>query len=268
MRGVAVDEVVAALRKSVKYHHLCPETLSRVAAWAASRHASSKAAAKAAKRKLHQVYAAYLDAGSLNEVRRLVDGLAEKPSEDAIRATCRQVLEYHASTRERIPIMEDVFPRLLSSVGLVRTVLDLACGLAPFSLPWMDLAADVRYCACDIDLRIADTLNAFFARTGRPETALACDVLVSPPEIEADVVLLLKALPCLEQQEAGAAAALLKRLRARYAILSFPGKSLGGAEKGMAAHYARVMERLLGDLGLSAERIGFPSEIFYVVRLS
>ena len=61
-------DVVEHLRQSKKYRDLCDETLVRVADWALLRYPTLKAATKAAKRKLHQVYGAYvgtIDAGRL-----------------------------------------------------------------------------------------------------------------------------------------------------------------------------------------------------------
>ena len=139
------------LRRSRKYATLCEDTLSRLADWAAARHTAPKAALKAAKRKLHQVYGAYLDQLYLVRVERLVEALPTDPTEDATRATCREVLACHASTAERLPIMAEVYPELLAAVPDPKAVIDLACGLHPFALPWMGLPPGARYRAYDID---------------------------------------------------------------------------------------------------------------------
>ena len=48
-----------------------------------------------------------------------------------------------------------------------------------------------------------------------------------PPEASADMVLLLKAIPCLEQEEPGAGKRLLRSLDAPVVVVSFPARSLG-----------------------------------------
>jgi len=54
-----IERIAELLAAAPKYRNVSPETLSRVAAWASVRYRSDKEILKAAKRKLHQVYAAY-----------------------------------------------------------------------------------------------------------------------------------------------------------------------------------------------------------------
>ena len=75
MTDVDCSEIVHGLKRSRKYAHTCEETLMRVAAWSAERHRSPKEALKAAKRKLHQVYGAYLEPASLRKVAEQVAAL-------------------------------------------------------------------------------------------------------------------------------------------------------------------------------------------------
>jgi len=144
-------------------------------------------------------------------------------------------------------------------------VLDLACGLNPFAFPWMGLPREIAYHACDIDQRIVSAVDAFFDLLGVAHSAACADVLVSVPEVEADVALLLKTLPCLERQEKGAGAAVLREVRARHVVVSFPAQSLGGREKGMREHYREEMRRIEEELDAGAEEIEFPNETFYVL---
>ncbi|HEV7786322.1 MAG TPA: 16S rRNA methyltransferase, partial [Thermoanaerobaculia bacterium] len=58
--GERVERIAGLLAAAPKYRDVSPETLARVASWASVRYRSDKEILKAAKRKLHQVYAAYL----------------------------------------------------------------------------------------------------------------------------------------------------------------------------------------------------------------
>ena len=63
------------------------------------------------------------------------------------------------------------------------------------------------------------------------------------------MALLLKGAPCLDQQAPGASRRLLEALSARHVALSYPNRSLGGAGKGMVAHYRAHLDGMLAGTG-------------------
>lgn len=260
--------LVDELRDTRKYRHVCVDTLNRVAEWALARHASPKDALKAAKRKLHQVYAAYLDNASVAQLQEALEQLPSAQDERALKQACVHILQSHASTAERIPILTDVFTALFRETGVPRVVMDLACGLNPFALPWMALPPATEYYACDIDERLAQAVNVFLAHIGRPGAAFCHDILVDTPARRADVVFLLKTLPCLEQQQKGVSVDLLAGLlrTTRAVVVSFPAQSLGGRGKGMPEHYAAFMQTILPHLNCTTQRFNYPTETFFVLR--
>lgn len=261
--GQRVERIAAQLSTAPKYKNVSPETLARIAAWAAARYRSDKEVLKAAKRKLHQVYAAYLTPKSAAQLTRL----ASQAGAD-FQAACREALSHHASTAERLPILEEFYGRIFALTGPPRTVLDLACGLHPFALPWMELPGLARYAAMDIDCELMALIGDFFSSRLPDVVVSECrDILVRPPDEPADLAFLLKAVPCLEQQEKGASLRLLRALRVRHAVVSFPVRSLGGRSKGMEEHYAGLAEDLLKRLDRRAEVLHYPSEMFYVIEL-
>ena len=268
MSRKTASDVVEALSRSRKYAHLCEATLERMALWALARHPSPKDATKAAKRKLHQVYGAYVERLDLKHLEALVTSLPQCPSDAQLRATCADAMQLHASTAERLPLLDSLYGGLFALTGSPSTVLDIACGLNPFSLPWMGLGPDAKYVPLDIDQRLTALTNDFLGRLGRPALAECRDVLVSPPSVEADVALLLKTAPCLEQQEPGATARLLGDLKARHAVVSFPVQSLGGRDKGMRRHYESFMADLSASLGTEPRVLDLPGETYYVLPLT
>ena len=185
----------------------------------------------------------------------------------AFAVACRETLACHASTAERLGCLDEVYRSLFLITGVPASIADLACGLHPFALPWMGLPPGVRYVACDIDRRIVGALGRLFECAQQLGVAECRDLLVSPPDCEVDVVLLLKTVPCLEQQEKGATLRLLRGMRARHVVLSFPAQSLGGREKGMRRHYHRMAEELAEALGVEMQRLDFETETFYVLGL-
>jgi len=261
-------QVVAELRRTRRYGDLCADTLLRVATGSVARHASLREATKAAKRKLHQVHGAYIDQLDLKRMEQLVASLPQATDAAALKVICREILSCHASTRERVAFVEELYPALFALTGVPSSLADLACGLNPFALPWMRLPAGTRYYACDIDGRIVEAVNALFAHTGTQGIAECRDLLASPPEWDVDVALLLKTAPCLEQQETGATLNLLRGLSARHIVLSFPAQSLGGRGKGMRHTYGEMALRLAEALGTEAQRLDYPTETFFVLRLA
>lgn len=260
-------EIVASLASSRKYANLCPDTLYRTARWACERHPDAASAMKAAKRKLHQVFASFIREDEILKVQHLVETLPLRSDQDEMRSICSNIMQLHASTRERMRNMEQLYPALFAAIGgPPRRIADLACGLHPFATPWMALPPSTAYMASDIDLRVVDALNRFFERSGFSAAAECRDLLADPSRINADLVFLMKALPGLEQQEKGGAARVLRRIDAGWVIVSTPTASLSGRDKGMHEHYDAMVSRLVEQIGWQAREIHFGNETFYILR--
>lgn len=259
------EEMLDRLRRSRKYGGVCDDTLRRAVAWAVERHAKSNPALKTARRKLHQIHGAYFHGFNRARLNGALECVERGGSEDSIRAACTDVLGMHASTAERIAIAEKMFREVFSCTGPPRSVADLACGLNPFFLPWMGLPESARYEASDIDSGVAAAVDRLIRGLGLSGGAQCRDVLASPPEGGSDVTLLLKTAPCLERQEPGSVARLLRRIRSPFVVVSFPTRSLGGREKGMRRSYARFMEELVQELGVEMQELSYPTESVYVL---
>jgi 16S rRNA (guanine(1405)-N(7))-methyltransferase len=260
--------IAAELRQSAKYRDLCDQTIDRIAADAARRHARPAEAVKAAKRKLHQIFAAYSSQPSLRHLLGDVERLpmrAEDPV--AFDAGAEQLLSQHASTAERLAAKGKPYSDLWAITGVPATVLDLACGYHPFALPWMGLPPTTQYHAFDIDKRLVAAVGMFLQKAGQPGSAACGDLLVEVPQIPADVALLFKTLPVLEQQEKGIAAKILRTIPARHVIISFPLRTLGGREVGMAQHYEKWMDEIIDTKGpnLASMKLRVSDELFYII---
>ncbi len=267
MSGVMAADaatIVRQVRRSRKYRHLCEATVARVAAWAISRSTSQKDALKRTKRKLHQVYAAYLQRWDFDRARAILDALPPGADEESLRSACRQIMMLHTSTRERLGLLETMYDSIFEITGPVESVLDIGCGLHPLSLPWMS-PAPLRYRAWDIDERMIELLNCFFAIAHLPREAACRDILAEMPTEPADVAFLMKTLPCLERQEVGSGLRVIRELPARFVVVSFPARSLSGRSKNMPQNYATAMEALLAQGPWPAGTIDCGQELIYVV---
>ncbi len=258
-----VDAIVLRLASSRKYGGLSRATLERVAADAVRRFTKDADAEHAARQRLHQVFGAYRARDGAALARRVRE---LPPSEDRERfeAACRDLLRLHASTAERLDDLAAFYPAIFAHTGTPRVVLDLACGHQPFQWPWMGLPDDTVYLPRDLDGGLVACIDAFFAHLGRPPCARVLDVLVEPADEIADVAFVLKVLPCLERQRRGGALDVLRGLRARFVVASFPLESLGGRDKGMREHYGERMALWASELGVTPQRLEFARELVFV----
>lgn len=254
--------LTAELQQARKYATLDPTLVQGVLGRELDKGRRGKAAIKAAKTKLHQMTGAYR-AGALDYATWL-DELGEATSDPARATLCQTAMHAHASTRERLPYLTDFYARLFVDLPPAPRVLDLACGLNPLALPWMPLPAAFEYWACDIDRAQIEFLNAYFEIAGVDGRAQLCDLvhgdLTAFPQ--AQVILLLKTIPCLEQLDSQIGARLLAALDCRVAFVSFPTRSLGGKTRGMSSHYADHFAEIAPP-GYAIQRLDFPNELVF-----
>jgi 16S rRNA (guanine(1405)-N(7))-methyltransferase len=261
----AVEQVVMAISQASKYRAVAPDLVRVLARQELARH-GAKEAIKEVKGRLHQLCGAFFTGepryGAWLDALRTVQSDSRS---EAMRATCREIMRGHVSTRERLPILDRFYAETLAGLAPVQSVLDIGCGLNPLAIPWMGLPEDARYICCDIDRRLVDFLNQYFAIAGIDGHAELRDVVSDPPTERGDLALALKVLPTLDQLRRDAGLSLLRALPAAHMLVSFPGRSLGGREKGMAAHYAARFLAAAAAESWSVRQYMFPGEIAYMV---
>lgn len=260
-----LEAVVAAVGSSKKYRAICADTIRRIAERELANHGNVKAATKATKRRLHQIYGAFEHDLDYDVVYQGLAAAYATGSSDEIRSACERVLDLHSSTRERLSIMDRFYATIFEFTGRPKAVLDLGCGMNPLALPWMGLEPGARYIALDIDADRVQFLNHYLALVGLQPLARCQDILVHPPEDAADLAFLLKMSPSLERQESGATLQLLELLGTPFVVVSFAIKSLGGREKGMVDHYGQQFLESLEDRDWPVERLVFETELVFVV---
>jgi 16S rRNA (guanine(1405)-N(7))-methyltransferase len=172
---------------------------------------------------------------------------------------------HHASTRERLPILDQFYATVLAGLPPPRTVLDLACGLNPLSIPWMPLAENAEYYAVDIYEDMIGFLGDFMALVGCEGYPRTGDVLQGSLEQRVDLALLLKAIPCLEQVDGAAGLRLLDVIHADHLLVSFPVRALGGGQKGMAGNYEAHFRDLIAGRPWTVRRFEFATELAFLV---
>jgi 16S rRNA (guanine(1405)-N(7))-methyltransferase len=260
-----LDRLVASVLQSAKYRTVVPELIQQIGTQELAKQTKLKEAIKATKNKLHQVGGAYLGYGT--KYPKWLAALVEAKGDRAdFLSTCQHIMGFHASTKERLGILDRVYAEVLREIAPVNSVLDLACGFNPLAIPWMPLAADARYYAYDIYGDLIGFINQFMAIAGINGNAWTQSISMSCPAQEVELALVLKTIPCLEQVDKAAGARLLESIRAKHILVSFPARSLGGKQKGMVANYEQRFYDLISDYSeWSVQQFEFESELLFLV---
>ena len=261
-----IDGLASAIQSSPKYRALCPATIRDVALREIGRHANARATEAAVRQRLHRLWAQFLGKPNYDQARADLDAAFADGSDDSIRAACRRILERHASTRERLDDLPELYRRLFAVTGVPGSVLDLASALHPFGLRWMGLPQTVHYRAFDINADIVALTDRYFRLEGLDGIAEHRDVLCDPPTEPADLALLLKMFHCLEHRRRGAGWEVVAAAPARSVAISFPTHNLTRRRVDIAQNYESEILAGCEKSGWRIERCEVPSETVLVIR--
>ena len=235
-----LNALIAELRSLRKYRDLDlpEETVRDLLIQELPHYRSERDALKAVRQKLHNIVAPYLgDPDYTAAEAQLVTAQTAGP--EALRTACAEIMGAHASTRERVPLLGEFYPRLFGLTGRPRVILDLACGLHPLGLPWM----------------------------GLPQLAEHRDILVNPPQIEADVAFFFKEAHRFEQRQRGCNRAFWQALRARWLVVSLPAADLTGHHSLADKHRQLVYETIEG-LPWEVTEIQVGNELLFCIKIT
>ena len=261
-----LEAEVTALLSSRKYRGLGipPETVRSLLEQELGRRRSVREALQSVREKLHNIVAPYLgDPDPAAAVSALDAALAEGTPQ-ALQSACREILAAHASTRERLPILEQFYAGIFAVTGRPRVICDLACGLDPLAFPWMGLPAGVEYHAYDLNQPRVDLLNQCLPRLGLAPLAEARDILLDPPDINADVAFFFKEAHRFEQRQHGCNRPFFDSIRARWLAVSLPTANLTGSRSLLEGHRLLVYNALEGRSWPVTE-ILFENEIVFMI---
>jgi 16S rRNA (guanine(1405)-N(7))-methyltransferase len=259
-----LDELVQRIAESAKYRTVCDDLIRTIGRRELAARRNVKEAVKTTKNKLHQVAGAFLDSDPLYD--RWIEMLAAaRDEQERFRQVCLQIMQHHASSRERLPILPAFYADTLAGLPPIHSVLDVACGLNPLALHWMPLAPGASYYACDIYSDLIAFLNTFFELAAIDGRATTCDLVTAPPTEQVDAALVLKILPPLEQLGKNNGIRLLRALNARHLLVSFPARSLGGRNKQMVENYETGFRAMIQGEGWEIERFEYPTELAFLV---
>ena len=262
-----LEKLVTQINQSPKYRHLSPDLIRRIGARELTVRKSQKEAVKATKNKLHQVGGAYQER-KIDYAKALAQLQSSQDNPDSLRQACQSIMKLHSSTRERISILDDFYSTVFAQLPPIHSIVDIACGLNPLAVSWMDLPTDATYSAYDIYDDMMGFLAEFLAMVGIENQCQTRDVIGNPPTEPCDLALILKTLPCLEQVDKTAATNLLDALNAKHILITYPAQSLGGRSKGMVENYTAHFEGLINGRNWQYQTFTFPTELAFLLTTS
>ncbi|MCE1254291.1 MAG: hypothetical protein LWX83_12180 [Anaerolineae bacterium] len=262
-----VESQIEILLQSKKYKSLLipAETLRDLVSIELLNHRNEKEAVKSIRQKLHNIMAPYLgDPDYAAESKRLAL-FFNNPLPGEVKNACLPILQAHASTRERIPILDEFYQGIFEHTGQPKVILDLACALNPFSIPWMNLSAGTRYYAYDIHQPRLNLINQFLGHLGFETLAEKRDILINPPLVQADVAFLFKEAHRLEQRRRGCNLPLWQALNVRHFLVSLPASSLSG-QHDLADRQRHLVKSIIGENPWKVTEMIFGNEMVFCIE--
>jgi 16S rRNA (guanine(1405)-N(7))-methyltransferase len=263
---IHLNTLVDQVMSNPKYQHIATDLVQRLSQEAIAKGLYGKPAVKAVRNKLHQIGGAYFKRiPNYTDAEIELSKLPQDLHAESIKQFCVDQMETHASTAERLPILDTFFHTCLAPIAPVESVLDLACGLNPLAIPWMPLANGFRYDACDIYQDMTGFINKFFNHYHINAEAYPCDLLSKFPDITPQVTFLLKSIPCLEQIDRNSGSQILSSIKSKHILISFPVRSLTGRKKGMPDFYRDHFYTLVAGKSWEIREFIFTSELAFLV---
>jgi 16S rRNA (guanine(1405)-N(7))-methyltransferase len=259
-RPLEPGEIAQGVLAARKYSAILPDLVFAVSAVETPKAEKAQEALKRVKTKLHQMVGAYLDV-EMPFAEWLEELTVAAPDERS--AVCLKILRHHASTRERMAETQEFFAAVFEGVPPPTTVADLACGLNPLARSLMPLSPKAMYIACDVHLGILSFVDAALRLMNFPIQVSPLNLISNEPLPSADVALLLKTIPCLEQMDKQAGVRLLSRIDAPLVIVTYPTAGLSGSRHGMARFYEKRFLEMVPKARFEIEKRHFDSELMF-----
>lgn len=262
-----INELIETIRSSRKYQGLDipEETLRDLLEQEVARHPKPAEALKSVRAKLHNILAPYLGDLDYAKAEQELREAFSSHDPNAEKNVCTSFLQQHDSTRERLPYLVDFYRQIFAICGKPKVILDLACGLNPFALPWMDLPLDTQFHAYDILPARIELINTYLHLSGREPLAEVRDILVRPPDVEADAAFLFKEAHRLEKRRKGCNRGLWAALKVKYLFVSLPKRSLDG-RRDLRERMRRLVDTSMEGQNWENGKLDFPGETIYWMR--
>lgn len=191
---------------------------------------------------------------SRNEIENLID--------DKTGQGHKKILKKHLSSKERADFYQDFYKKIFDITGNPKSILDLAAGLNPFSIKFMNLEPEIFYYAIELNSWEVFNTQQYFDIMGINGTAIQQDLTKDFSFPKADLVFAFKIFDILEPKYVNK---ILKNLDCNWIVASFPKMTV--KNKPMKFPKRMTFERTLKKCNLNNyEIIEFENEIVYLIK--
>lgn len=260
------ETLVSRVQSAPKYAQISESLVRQITREEMKKGRTEEATIKAIRTRLHALAGAYLPS-KIAYTQWLGDFRINGDNPAQVHAIARAMMRLHSSTAERLPVLEFIYQNSLRSLGPLKSVLDLACGLNPLAMPWMPISPSCEYHAIDVVAPMIAFLQDYFSLFSLNAQAQMLDLADEIPSQSVQLTLLLKTLPLLDQIDRKLAPRLLYGLQTEHLLISYPLKSLGGRGKGMETSYRHSFAQLLQEAPVftHVQEFRFPLELVFLL---
>jgi 16S rRNA (guanine(1405)-N(7))-methyltransferase len=211
---------------------------------------------------LREVYGVFIQDGYKKRFG-LLEELKKRPSLEIH----NKILALHKSSKERLPYYLIIYKKIFAITGTPRKIIDFACGLNPLSYPYLECKPE--YLACDLAEKDLEFIQAYFDIMKIKGATQRIDLIKDHDKLaylskDGDIAFLFKTLDSLETVQWNISEQILTQIKARFIVVSFATKSLGG-KKTIRKEKRGWFERLISKLKYGLESFEIPGEIFYIL---
>lgn len=221
--------------------------------------------------RLRRLYGLFRVEEEAKRREELVEELMDVTKKDR-KGIIDEILKTHSSTRERLSFYDELYKKIFLMTGKPECIIDLGCGINPFSIHYMRLNK-LNYYAYDLSIEEIDSLNRYFNLVHKENKSFKgkaeiLDVMhwVKLSKLgTADICFLFKMTDVLDMGRGHKVTeTIVKNVPARYVAVSFPTKTMSG--KKMNFPRRKWIELMCRRLGYKFKIIEFSNEIFYIIQ--
>jgi hypothetical protein len=275
MEAEELKNLISKVKQNKKYKGLSEEIVGGKILEYAKKNAKfldykEKFIVKEIRSMLHKAYGSFQVKGNTNKKReKLLEKLKNNPDNLEV---INKILRTNKSTCERLDIYPKIYEKIFEITGKPDIIVDLGCGLNPFSFPHMKIKSEnkVKYYAYDINESDKEFLNNFFEIekdkiNGKAELINLQNLEEINKIPKCDVCFMLKLVDVLDIKGHKLSEEIIRKLsgKCKFIVASFATKTITG--KNMNFPYRGWIERMLSRVGLKFEKISLSGEIFYVI---
>lgn len=222
-----------------------------------------------------------------NEAQRktLLDELEKVLEKEGISSNAieihKKILCTHISSIERINFYQEFYQKIFEIIGKPKRILDISCGMNPFSLPFMRLD-NLMYICTEVKEEECEFINSYFEIISKyinlKAKAIKLDLfdlessefqrnfIEKNKLIEFDVAFLLKLIPVMERLKRGISDYILSWIPSNILVISGSKKSMVKGKK-IGKKEENLIKRILIKNKLKIiSKIEFENEFVFIVK--